>query len=106
MKVMVTKEFAWAPDGNHVRYVKPREVLDGRGAQVAIEMQCGEALTEAAGAAAEPQGGTPLDGGASNPAPSPPPHAPAAEAPVGSEQKAGATGFSTADIGRKKRHGR
>jgi hypothetical protein len=46
-KVKVTKTFPWAADGNHVRYVKPGEVLDGRGAEVALQMGAGEVLPEA-----------------------------------------------------------
>lgn len=45
-KVKVTKGFPWAPDGNHVRYVKVGEVLEGRGAEVALQMGAGEVLPE------------------------------------------------------------
>jgi hypothetical protein len=46
MKVKVTKEFDWAPDGNHVRKVKVGEVLEGRGAEVALHLKCGEEVRE------------------------------------------------------------
>ena len=45
-KVKVTKEFPWAPDGNHVRVVKAGEVLEGRGAEVALQMKSGEEVRE------------------------------------------------------------
>lgn len=44
MKVKVTQEFQWAPDGNHVRDVKVGEVLEGRGAEVALEQKKGVEL--------------------------------------------------------------
>jgi hypothetical protein len=44
MKVKVTKPFPWAPDGNHVRNVKAGEVLEGRGAEVALQLNSGEKL--------------------------------------------------------------
>lgn len=47
MKVKVTKEFPWAPDGNHVRKVKVGEVLEGRGAEVALQLHSGEVLQQA-----------------------------------------------------------
>lgn len=46
MKVKVTKEFQWAPDGNHVRTVKVGEVLEGRGAEVALQLLSGEEVRE------------------------------------------------------------
>lgn len=46
MKVKVTKEFKWAPDGNHLRTVKVGEELEGRGAVVALQLACGEELRE------------------------------------------------------------
>jgi hypothetical protein len=46
MKVKVTKDFPWAPDGNNVRLVRAGEVLEGRGAEVAIQMKCGEEVRE------------------------------------------------------------
>jgi hypothetical protein len=46
MKVKVTKEFDWAPDGNHVRKVKVGEVLEGRGAEVALHLKSGEEARE------------------------------------------------------------
>lgn len=48
MKVKVTKDFLWAPDGNHVRAVKAGEELEGRGAEVALQLGKGEELREAA----------------------------------------------------------
>jgi hypothetical protein len=48
MKVRVTKQFPWAPDGNHVRTVKVGEVMEGRGAEVAMQLASGELLTEQA----------------------------------------------------------
>ncbi len=44
MKVLVTKSFKWASDGNNTRTVVVGEVLDGRGAAVAISMGCGKEL--------------------------------------------------------------
>lgn len=41
MRVRVTKAFKWAPDGNNVREVQVGEVLEGRGAQVALEQKAG-----------------------------------------------------------------
>lgn len=46
MKVEVTKSFPWAPDGNNVREVKVGEVLEGRGASIALELKCGRAVEE------------------------------------------------------------
>ena len=46
MKVKVTKPFNWAPDGNHVHAVKAGEVLEGRGAVVAMQMNAGEEVRE------------------------------------------------------------
>jgi hypothetical protein len=46
MPVKVTKEFKWAEDGNHVRTVKVGEVLDGRGAEVALLHASGEEVRE------------------------------------------------------------
>jgi hypothetical protein len=45
-KVKVTKDFPWAEDGNHVRTVKVGEMLEGRGAEVAIQLGSGEVLPE------------------------------------------------------------
>ena len=57
MKVKVTKYFPWAEDGNHVRTVKVGEVLEGRGAEVALQMKCGEEVREPSKpSAAPPQG--------------------------------------------------
>lgn len=111
MKVKVTKEFPWAPDGNHVRHVQPGEVLEGRGAEVALAMNSGEVVAEVPVPALVPPSTAPqADDGAceapspQEPAAAPPPSA-AAEEPA-PEQKTSSPGFSTADIGRKKRHGR
>jgi hypothetical protein len=52
MKVRVTKSFPWAQDGNHVRTVKVGEVLEGRGAVVAMQLGAGEALPEQSAAKA------------------------------------------------------
>lgn len=49
MRVKVTKDFKWAPDGNHVRTVKAGEELEGRGAQVALQLSSGEELRETPG---------------------------------------------------------
>lgn len=46
MPVKVTKEFNWAPDGNNVRKVKVGEVLEGRGAEVALQLSSGEEVRE------------------------------------------------------------
>ena len=46
MPVKVTKEFKWAEDGNHVRTVKVGEVLEGRGAVVALQLSCGEEVRD------------------------------------------------------------
>jgi hypothetical protein len=44
MRVEVTKSYKWAPDGNHVREVQVGEVLEGRGAEIALELRCGREL--------------------------------------------------------------
>lgn len=44
MKVEVTKSFKWAPDGNHVREVQAGEQLEGRGAEVALQLNSGRVL--------------------------------------------------------------
>lgn len=46
MKVKVTQEFKWAPDGNHVRIVRVGEELEGRGAEVALQLGKGEEVRE------------------------------------------------------------
>jgi hypothetical protein len=46
MKVKVTKAFNWAEDGNHLRTVKVGEVLEGRGALVALQLSSGEEVRE------------------------------------------------------------
>jgi hypothetical protein len=46
MKVKVTKAFPWAEDGNHIRTVKAGEVLEGRGAEVALQLSSGEEVRE------------------------------------------------------------
>ncbi len=40
MKVQVTKSFKWAPDGLHTRDVQVGELLEGRGAEVALDLGC------------------------------------------------------------------
>jgi hypothetical protein len=44
MRVQVTKSFEWAPNGTHVRTVAVGEVLEGRGAEVALELKSGQRL--------------------------------------------------------------
>lgn len=44
MRVQVTRSFEWAPNGTHVRTVKVGEVLEGRGAEVALELKCGSPI--------------------------------------------------------------
>jgi hypothetical protein len=46
MRVKVTKEFRWAHDGNHVRTVKVGEELEGRGAEVALQLSSGETMPD------------------------------------------------------------
>lgn len=46
MRIKVTKEFKWAPDGNNVRTVKVGEELEGRGAEVALQLSSGEEVRE------------------------------------------------------------
>lgn len=46
MRVKVTKEFKWAPDGNYVRTVRVGEELEGRGAEVALQLSSGEEVRE------------------------------------------------------------
>lgn len=46
MRVRVTKEYLWAPDGNTVRTVRVGEELEGEGAAIALQMGAGEALGE------------------------------------------------------------
>lgn len=109
MKVKVTEEFPWAPDGNHVRYVKPGEVLEGRGAEVALEMLSGEVVVAEEVEPPAPQANDGVTGPTApqEPEVSPLPAATAEPpAPAAQEQKTSPPGFSTADIVRKKRHGR
>lgn len=47
MRVKVTKDFKWAPDGNHIRTVRAGEELEGRGAEVALQLSSGEEVREA-----------------------------------------------------------
>ena len=43
MRVKVTKDFLWAgEDGNHVRTVKAGTEVEGRAAEVALQVKCGE----------------------------------------------------------------
>lgn len=44
MRVQVTKDFHWAPDGNNVRLVAVGEVLEGRGAEFALELKSGRVV--------------------------------------------------------------
>lgn len=53
MRVKVTKEFKWAPDGNHVRTVRVGEELEGRGAEVALQLSSGDEVREAPKPAAQ-----------------------------------------------------
>ena len=46
MRVEITRSFQWAEDGNHVRTVAVGEVLEGRGASVALDMKCGRPLAD------------------------------------------------------------
>ena len=46
MKVRVTKAFPWAADGNTVRMVQVGEVLEERGAVVALQMKAGVVLDD------------------------------------------------------------
>lgn len=76
MKVEVTKSFLWAPDGNHVRTVAVGELLEGRGAEVALQLGSGYVLAEASKAeeTAEPKPTTPeVAHPAVEPAPAPAP---------------------------------
>lgn len=43
-RVEVTKAFRWAPDGIHAREVEIGEVLEGEGAEIALQMGCGQEL--------------------------------------------------------------
>lgn len=51
MKVKVTKAFRWAREGIYVIDVAPGEVVDGRAAEIALEMGRGQPLVEAMPAA-------------------------------------------------------
>jgi hypothetical protein len=57
VKVKVTKEFRWAHDGNHVRTVKVGEELEGRGAEVALQLASGEEVRESSKPAPPPSKG-------------------------------------------------
>jgi hypothetical protein len=46
MRVRVTREYLYAPDGIHVRTVEVGEELEGVDAQVALDMKAGEVLAE------------------------------------------------------------
>lgn len=41
MRVEVTKTFRWAPDGNHVVDVEAGQVVEGRCAEVALQLGSG-----------------------------------------------------------------
>jgi len=62
MKVKVTREFKWAPDGNHIRTVNVGEVLEGRGAEVALQLRSGEEVKESAPEPSKKPGGEPNKG--------------------------------------------
>jgi hypothetical protein len=53
-RVEVTKTFLWAPDGNHVREVPVGEVLEGEGAEIAMQMQSGRVLDDETAVGAAP----------------------------------------------------
>jgi hypothetical protein len=44
MRVEVVKSYLWAPDGIRVREVQIGEVLEGEGAEIAMQMGCGREL--------------------------------------------------------------
>jgi hypothetical protein len=44
MRVEVVKPYLWAPDGIHVREVQVGEVLEGEGAEIAMQMKSGRVL--------------------------------------------------------------
>lgn len=46
MRVRVTKEYLWAPDGIHARLVQVGEEFEGEGAEVALQMGAGEPIGE------------------------------------------------------------
>lgn len=46
MRVRVTREYLWAPDGIHVRTVAVGEVLEGEGAEIALQMKSAEIIGE------------------------------------------------------------
>lgn len=52
MRVEVTRSFKWAPDGNNVRDVAVGEVLEGRGAEVALQLSSGRQLADVVAAEA------------------------------------------------------
>jgi hypothetical protein len=41
MSVRVTKDFRWTPDGVRTQTVRAGDVVEGRAAEVALEMGCG-----------------------------------------------------------------
>jgi hypothetical protein len=49
-KVEVVKAFLWAPDGIRVREVPVGEVLEGEGAEIAMQMKCGREVKALDGA--------------------------------------------------------
>lgn len=44
MRVKVTNEYLWAPDGIHVRKVAVGEELDGEAAEICLQMRSGEII--------------------------------------------------------------
>jgi hypothetical protein len=58
MKVKVTKEFLWAGEtGNHVRTVNAGDVVEGRAAEVALQLKSGEEVSETQARPPEPSKG-------------------------------------------------
>jgi hypothetical protein len=81
--VRVTRDFLWAPDGITARAVRVGEVLEGEGAEIALQMGAGAVLSEAS---QESRAQAPAQGEVSPaheeaPAPVAPPVAEAAPAP-------------------------
>lgn len=53
MRVQVTRQYLWAPDGIHVRTVEVGEVLEGEAADIALQMGAGKVLDEERSASAD-----------------------------------------------------
>lgn len=53
MRVHVTRQYLWAPDGIHVRTVEVGEVLEGEAADIALQMGAGKVLDEERSASAD-----------------------------------------------------